>query len=410
MPTYQYNALKMSDRSRVSGVINANTEREAREMLREQELVPTQLKVVTTDPNQVRSKNPIKIVMQLFSGVGSKELITFTRNMSMMFKTGIPVTEALMYFETYMDNPKFKAIIGQIRRDILAGVSMSNALAKHPKVFSDVYVNVTRAGEASGELDATMNRMTDLLTKSEKLKGKVISASIYPAIVMCIMGLVMLVMFLLVIPTFVDVYEKMGIELPLITQIMVAISNFMRGFWFVFFPALGFSIYGLLKYVKSPQGTALLDRAFLKIPVLDELTKFIANSQFISTFHVSFSAGIPIVEALYLSAETIQNSVVKAAYRQVNVQIQAGQRLAIAMASTKMVPDLVLLMISTGEESGELEKMMENAFEYLEEEINQRVEVLTAMLEPIMLVVLGLMVAVLALSIYLPLFSIYENM
>jgi type II secretory pathway component PulF len=154
----------------------------------------------------------------------------------------------------------------------------------------------------------------------------------------------------------------------------------------------------------------MLDRVFLKLPALEELTRYISTSQFVSTFHVSFAAGIPIVEALFLAAETIQNSIIKEKYRAVNVQIQAGQRLAIALSNIGIVPDLVLLMISTGEESGELEKMLQSSFEYLEEEINQKVEILTALLEPIMLVILGVMVALMAVAIYLPLFSIYENL
>jgi general secretion pathway protein F len=307
MPAYQYQALKLGDKTRSSGVINAASEREARELLREQDLVPTTLKVVAKAEIKHKGLPLPGFVRKFLNRVGSKEKVTFANNLGMMVKSGVPLTEALMYFETYAENPGFRVVIAEIRRDIMGGLPLSQALSRQKQTFDDIFVNVVRAGESSGELDAALYRLADLLERSEKVKMKVVSASVYPVIVLVIVGLVLLIMFLLVIPTFVDIYKQMGVQLPLITQIMVAISDVLRNWWFISFPVLGGIGYSLYQYLKSPSGKQLLDRVVLKIPVLDQLVRYINVSLFVSTFHVSFGAGIPITEALYISAQTVSN-------------------------------------------------------------------------------------------------------
>jgi type IV pilus assembly protein PilC len=411
MASFQYEALKISDRSRITGVINAPGEKEARELLREQNLIPTKISVIKSGGAQAGKKlDPISAFMQQIMGVGSKDKIAFTRNLGMMIRAGIPVTEALLYYENYATNLKFRKIVARIRQDIISGYAFSQALAKHKKIFDDVYVNVTKAGERSGELDQTMGRLTHLLTKAEQLKMKIVSAAVYPIIVVVILGLVLLIMFVLVLPTFADIYKQMNVKLPLITQIMMAISNALRSYWFISFPALGFSGYGIYKFLASPTGKTMVDGLVLKVPVLGDLIKHTQSSHFVSTLYVAFGAGLPITDALYLATETLTHTQIKAAFKQVNVQIQTGQRLAVALAATGYVPDIVMLMISTGEESGDLEKMLEASYDYLEEEINHRVGILTSLMEPVMLLVIGAVVGFVALSIYLPLFSIYDNL
>lgn len=410
MASFQYEALKISDRSRINGVISAASEKEAREMLREQNLIPTKIAVLTNDAVQAgKKKGGFATFLQNVGGIGAKDKIAFTRNIGMMIRAGIPVMEALLYYENYASNPKFRKVVAQLRQDILSGYSFSQALAKHKTVFDDVYVNVTKAGERAGELDQTMNRLTHLLTKAEQLKMKIVSAAVYPIIVVVILAIVLLIMFILVLPTFAEIYKQMNVKLPLITQIMMGISSALRNYWFISFPILGFSLFGISKFVKSPTGKSLVDEQVLKVPVLGELIKYTQSSNFVSTMYVSFGAGLPITDALFLATETLTHTQIKAAYKKVNMQIQAGQRLAIALAATGYVPDIVMLMISTGEESGDLEKMLEASYDYLEEEISHRVGILTSLMEPVMLMVIGTVVGFVALSIYLPLFSVYDH-
>ncbi|WP_373532483.1 type II secretion system F family protein [Vampirovibrio sp.] len=410
MASFQYEAMKISDRTRANGVISAATEKEARELLREQNLIPTKIAVISSDTKGGKKNNFLVELIQGFMGISSKDKIAFTRNMGMMIRAGIPVTEALMYYENYASNPRFRKIVARIRQDILAGYSLSQALGKHKKVFDDVYVNVTKAGERSGELDQTMSRLTDMLMKAEALKMKIISASIYPIIVVVILSLVLLIMFLLVLPTFSDIYKQMNVPLPFITQVMMGISFALRSYWFVTFPLLGGVLFGAYKFLSSPTGKTITDQIYIKLPVLGDLIKHIQSSHFVSTLFIAFGAGLPITDALSLSTETLTHTQIKAAFKQVNVQIQTGQRLAISLANTGYVPDIVMLMISTGEESGDLEKMLEASYDYLEEEVSHRVGILTTLMEPIMLLVIGAVVGFVALSIYLPLFSIYDHL
>lgn len=414
MPSFQYEALKMSDRTKVTGLINSATEREARELLREQDLLPTKLKVISSDSlEKTGKKNLFKSIFYLFGllgGIDLKDKISFSRNLGMMIRSGIPVTDALLYLENYSRNPKFEQVIGQIRRDILAGYSFSQALNKHDKVFDQVYVTVIQAGETSGELQKAIERLTDLQIKSQKLRMKIVSASVYPIIVVLITILVMLIMLIFILPTFQDLYKNLGVKLPLITQIFLGFSWFLRSWWFISFPIIGISIYGVFNYLRSAAGKSLLDTISLKIPIVSELVQMVNNSHFISTFSVSFSAGLPITDAIYLSTQTVQNTFMKSAYKDVNVQIQAGQRLGTALSKTGYLPDVILLMIATGEESGELDKMLENSFDYLEEEINHKVGILTSMMEPVMLLVLGVIVGSMAMAIYMPMFGIYDHL
>jgi type II secretory pathway component PulF len=410
LASFQYEALRIQDKSKVNGVINAPSEKEARELLREQNLVPTRISVIDNDVLAGRKINPITAFIQQILGVSAKDKIAFTRNIGMMIRAGIPVAEALMYYENYATNRGFRKIVSRIRQDIMSGYSLSQALAVHKKIFDEVYVNVTKAGERSGELDQTMARLTHLLIKAEQLKMKIVSASVYPIIVIIILAVVLILMFTLVLPTFANIYKQLNVPLPLITQIMMTISRAFRDYWFITFPGLGLVGFGTYKFLTSPSGKVLVDHFLIKLPVVGDLIKHTQSSHFVSTLFVSFGAGLPITDALYLATATLTHTQIKAAFKQVNIHIQTGQRLAASLAKTGYMPDLVMLMISTGEESGELEKMLEAAYDYLEEEINHRVGILTSMMEPFMLVVVGVIVGFVALSIYLPLFSMYEHM
>jgi type II secretory pathway component PulF len=412
MPSFQYEALHINDRTRQNGVINAPSEREAREMLREQNLIPTQIALVNTNSQTSPSGNKIGFIsglLQRVMGITTKDRITFTRNVGMMLRAGIPVTEALLYFENFCPNPKFRKVTASIRQDIMSGYAFNQALAKHKNVFDDVYINVTKAGERSGELDQTMSRLTQLLTRGQQLQMKIISASTYPVIVVVILCLVLILMFVLVLPTFATLYAQMNVKLPLITQVMLGISHVCRDYWFVTFPILGVSIFSAFNFFRG-DGKSLMDQFVMKVPVLGELVKHTQSSHFVSTLFVAFGAGLPITDALYLASETVTHTQMRVAFKEVNIQIQTGQRLASALSRVGYVPDIVMLMISTGEESGELEKMLETAYEYLEEEISHRVGILTSLLEPVMLLAIGIVVGAVALSIYLPLFSIYEHL
>jgi type IV pilus assembly protein PilC len=407
MGAYHYEAMRLDSKTRVKGVITANSEKEARVQLREQDMMTLKLTAIQQGA-RARSFNPLALFNP--TGISAKDKIAFTRNLAMMVKAGVPVTEALLYFETYSDNPALKQLGSKVRKDIMGGLSLSTALQKQRKLFNEVFIGIIQAGESSGELEVTLQRLTDLMVRSEKLKGKIVAASVYPAIVVGILTLVLLVMFLFVLPTFEKIYKQMNVELPLITQIMLGISASLRNYWFLTFPALFASVFGVFKYMVSAGGKRFLDVWMLKVPVLSRLLIFANISYFVSTLMVSFSAGVPITESLELATTTINNSVIRKSLEEVGPKVQVGYKLGAALEPIKFIPQLVMLMIATGEESGELEKMLAASFEYLEEEVNVTVDRLTQLVEPLLLLVLGLIVGVVALGVYLPLFSIYENL
>jgi type II secretory pathway component PulF len=412
MATFQYEALRLQDRSRTTGVISADNERHARELLREQELITTRIKAVGgahAMGTKKRGFNPLALV-QGFQGLNDTDRISFARNLAMMIKAGIPLTDGLLFFENYAHKPVLGRLVNQLRQDILNGVSLSAAMAKKRGHFDEVFINMIKAGETSGDLDKVLFQLTDYMTQSQKLKSKVISASIYPAVVLAIAGLVLIIIFLVVFPTFEEIFKKLNVELPLITQVMMFISKLFKSYWFVTFPAIFMASYGIFNYLKSSGGKLFLDHLLIKVPVLGELLCFVNSSFFITTLKVTFAAGVPVTEALRLATQTILNIPIRSAMNQACLDIESGQRLAAALGKSGYIPELVLLMISTGEESGNLDEMLESAHEFLDRETHTRVDVLTTLIEPLLLVVLGGIVAVVALSIYLPMFSIYENL
>lgn len=410
MPSYQYQALRLSDRQRQTGVIEAENERLARERLRELDLITLDVKPVKGGSAVLGGgkSGVFGRLLGLFGKVNLKDRISFSKNLSTMLKAGIPITDALHYLDNYSKKPAVKSIMSQLRNDLLNGLSFSQALSRYPSVFNEVYVNVMRAGESSGELEQTLDRMVHQMIREDKLKGKVISVAIYPAMVIGVLLVVMAVMFLFIMPTFEDIYKKMDMSLPMITQFMFGISKLLRVYWFISFPVLFVGTFLGIRWLRSGTGREWIDRWLMRIPFLKELVQYLNVAGYISTLQVSFSAGLPITEGIPLALKTVGHTLIRRALAPVGVAIQGGQKIATALGQSQVMPPMVMIMLATGEESGELDNMLANANDYLEEEIQYRVDILASLIEPVLLIFLGLVVGVLALSIYLPMFNLYD--
>ncbi len=410
MANYAYKAMNLVNHKKQEGVIPASSEMEARSKLRDMQLSTLSLEEVTGYQDGSGNIVKKKFTFGFKSKISSSEVMTFSRNLAIMIRGGIPITESLLYFENFSEKITYKAMVQSVRRDILGGMAFSEALGKFPEVFSEIFINITRAGESSGELDVTMERMVDLMERTEKIKAKVISTAIYPAIVLGLVGIVLLVIFYFVLPSFEKIYTQMGVDLPLITKIMIFISNCLRSGWFITFPAVGCAVWGFLKFISTNLGKRLIDKYVIHVPVLNQVIRFTNVSSFISTLSVCFGAGIPITEGLDYAVSTVGNATFRGTLMTVNKQVQIGRRLGIALAETGVIPELVLLIVATGEESGNLDQSLGTAQEYLEKEIDQRIGILMAFMEPLLLMFLGVIVGIVALSIYMPLFSMYEHM
>ncbi len=412
MLNFDYKALDIKSKENRTGILMADSEMDARQKLRELGLVPLSLKLVSNQAsgeNVAGSINFSKLI-QAFTRIKNTDVIAFSRNLAIMVRGGIPLTEALLYFENFAENLKFKKMLNAIRADIIGGENLSDSLGKFPEVFSEIYINITKAGEVSGELDVTMDRMADLIGRQEKIKAKVISAAIYPSIVLCLVFIVLVVIFIWVLPAFTKIYKQMGVKLPDLTLFMVFISNCFINQWYIVFPLIFGGMFGFLKLIQTPAGKEVFDKFCIRVPVLSQVIRFSNLSQFISTLAVCFNSGVPITEALDFAVNAVSNNELKKSMQSVNRQVQVGRRLGVALSETGIIPELVLLVIATGEESGNLEQSLNTATEYLEKEINGRIEVLMAFMEPLLLLYLGVVVGFVALSIYMPLFSMYENM
>jgi type IV pilus assembly protein PilC len=415
--SYHYTAINKLDKSMVNGTIRAENELSAREKLRSLSLITTNLKEIKTakieDAARPATRKQLSPAMEWInsklSTIGLKEKILFTQNLAIMIRAGIPITECLLYMESYMENYKFKKLLNTLRLDILGGLTLSRAMDKHPEFFDSIYVSIVQAGEASGELENVLNRLTKLLQDQAALKKKIVAALTYPVILVFIISIVLAVMFIFVIPTFASMYEQMGVTLPLITQAMISISNFIRSFWYISIAMMVAGGFAFKQYISTSFGRMQVDGLLLKIPVVKTLVTAVSSSHFISTLHISFGAGLPITECMFMAVQTVTNSVIKAAFEEANIKIQSGQRIAAALAESKVLPGMVLIMLSTGEEAGSLEAMMDNSLHYLEGEVNQRVDILMSMMEPLLMLVIGVIVGAMALSIYLPLFGMYEH-
>lgn len=413
---FQYTAVRPGAKDKIQGTIKASSEREAREFLREKELTPLTIKAIQNADSAVAKifakKAPNKAQLWLaekLSTFGLKEKLSFTQNMALMLRAGIPITEVLMYMERYAENPKFRYMLIELRQNIMSGSSLSGSLARFGNSFDEVYIGIIRAGESSGELETVLDRLHTLLITAQKLRKQIISAMMYPAILIVIMTLALLAMFLFIIPTFTGIYKQMGVQLPWITQMMISISNFLQNFWMLVILGVAGGGYGFSKYANTAQGRQRIDAFLMQIPVVKGLIQYISLSNYLATLHVSFSSGLPITDCMYLASKTVTHTQIREVLEDVNYQIQTGQRLGPALYQTGLMPDMVMIMLSSGEESGELEKMLEQSLEFLEAEVTARVEVLMSLMEPIMLVSLGGIVLLLALSVYLPLFSMYEH-
>lgn len=420
MPLYEYKALK-SGREIVTGLLEASSSKEARESLRKMNLQPVSLSEqketggkkstgVATAGNskttrQIDKSKPIPV-----SNISIRDKIDFTNTLSIFVKTGISLVEGLLFIELHTYNPKVQNLAAELRRQIFSGTNLSSAVLKYPKIFDVVYYGLVRAGEESGQLDTILQRLVVLLKKQESIKSKVIGTMIYPCFIMILAGGVVLVMLTFVFPAFKDMYDQMGQKLPLITSICMDTGLFLKTYWFSIPLLIGSIVYSFYLSLTWAPFIRVVDKISLSIPVVSDFVKYAALSNFLNVFKVSFDAGVPILDCLLLSNQTVKNVILKEAMKDAGIKIQNGQSLSNSLKNTGLIPGIIMCLIMSGEESGQLSFTMEQAAEYVENELDRVIDILNKLTEPAMIVIIGGIVLVLALALYLPLFQSYSNM
>lgn len=406
MPVYAYKAIDPSTYKTIEGRLEAENLRAAKEILREQGQLPTKLEEDLT----VSYLAQIPLVNQLMRArVGLKELTMFTQQLATMIDAGIPLIEALYFLEQQAINLRMQEVLKQTRADIMSGDSFSEAISRYPEVFPPIYVNMMRAGEVSGELDLICQRTADLLEIYIELQRKILGALIYPAATVFVIVAVVIFLLLWVVPQFQNVFERYGTALPLPTQILLIASHFVTHFWWALL--LGVIVLGVwFNTFRLGSGKPWVDKTLISFPVLGNVILKIFVSRFIRTFSTLIGAGVSITEAIEVAASTVDNTVLNASFEKARESLLAGGTLARPLEKTNAFPPMVIKMISIGENSGNMEKMLNKASGFLDLEVDSALNAMTKLIEPIIIVVLGGIVLAVALALYLPLFDLGKVM
>jgi type IV pilus assembly protein PilC len=383
------------------GIMEAENEDAVNTRLRQQQLNPVKVK-----------KRLALRKFQLGTGVGTKDLVTFTRLFATMIDAGLPLVQCLEILSGQQSNKLFAAVLRDVKNSVEQGAAFSESLARHPKIFDDLFVNLVHAGEVGGILDTIMQRLSIYLEKRQKLVRQVRGALVYPSIVVVIAGGVMAVLLTFVIPAFEGMFTDFGggpEALPKLTRMVVSVSHgFVTYLPFLVLGSIG-SIVALVYTYKIPAGKRFFHNMILKMPVIGPVMRKIAVARFTRTLGTLLQSGVPILDALEICARTAGNVVIEAAVMHVRQKISEGKNMAEPLLETQVFPDMVVQMIAVGEQTGALDQMLNKVADFYEEETDIAVSALTAALEPIMMVGVGGMVGVVLIAMYLPIFSLAGN-
>ena len=358
------------------------------------------------DVNEIKIGFAQRDILSGMQRVKPKDLTIFSRQFATMVNSGLSMLRCLYILEEQTENKKLAGVIGQIKDDVEAGISLSDALEKHPKVFSKLYVSMVAAGELGGILDAVLNRLAMQLEKDDSIRRAVKSAMVYPILIASFAIIVLMGMVLFLIPIFAGMYNDLGGKLPALTRVMVSLSNLVKGDWFIIFPAIVGVIWGIRYLKRTPQGTANWDRAKLHIPMgIGEIIRKLAVARFSRTLGTLITSGVPILQALEITGQASGNTVIENAMTSVQTSVQEGQSITAPLEKASVFPAMVTQMIAVGEETGSLDAMLGKIADFYEDEVNASVKALTSILEPIMMVGVGAIVGLVVISMYLPIFN-----
>ncbi len=403
MTIYNYIALK-NNKDIVKGKIDAEDLRGAREGIRKLGFIPTKVYEERSKEEKDEAK---KIRGGKVQKLGLQDRMDFTSTLQILAQAGIPIIESLMFIETDAAKLKVRLVAKELRRQIMAGSTFADTVAKYPEQFGQIYIGLVKAGEDAGELEKTLSRLLELLNKESNIRGKVIGTLMYPMFVIVLAVIIVLVMLMFVFPVFKEMFDGMGKELPWITATLMSVGIFLKTYWFLV-PIIVGSICGFFTFLMRWQPSKRkIDEWVLKVPLLTDLIQFSNFANFVAVMQVAYDAGVPIIECLYLANITLTNHTLKTKIETATLKVQQGQHLSIALRSTHVMPKMILFMIATGEQSGRLGDMLLQATSYIDKKLDTIIDTMTKMIEPIMLIVIGGIVLTLALALYLPLFSSY---
>jgi type IV pilus assembly protein PilC len=396
MPVYVFRGRNIRTNEAIGGERFSNSAQALAAVLRREQVAPI----------QIREKKASSFNFSFRKQVSQTEVAVFTRQFSVMLDAGLPLIQGLDAIAQQHPNAAFKEILEQIRMDVESGTTLSAAMARHPKVFDSLYTNMIAAGETGGILDTILQRLSSFIEKLVKLKRALRSAMIYPTTILTVAVGVVAIILWKVIPVFATLFEGFNVELPLLTRAVIAVSRIIEHYAIFFVILIAIGIAGLRTYYKTDKGRHVVDRALLKAPILGPILRKIAVARFTRTLATLMTSGVPILEGLNITAKTSGNAVLEDVILDLRQKIEGGGNMADPMRQSGFFPPMVTQMVSVGETTGEMDTMLVKVADYYEEEVDVVVANLLTVLEPVMMVFLGVVVGGIVISMYLPLFKL----
>ncbi|HMA40751.1 MAG TPA: type II secretion system F family protein [Gemmatimonadales bacterium] len=339
------------------------------------------------------------------AGVKTRDVVIFTRQFATMINAGLPLVQALDILAQQTENKVLAGVTRQVVYDVESGQTLADALRKHPKAFSDLYVNMVAAGEAGGILDTILQRLAQFLEKNDAIIRKVKGAMVYPAVIMSVAVIAVTVLLIFVIPTFQNMFASVNLELPLPTRIVIGLSNALKHYWWLLIGAIVLGIFSINRYYKTAQGRLQIDTMLLRFPVIGDVLRKSAVSRFTRTLGTLISSGVSILDGLEITARTAGNMVIHNAVMESRASIAGGDTIAAPLQRSKVFPPMVISMIAVGEQTGGLDEMLSKIADFYDEEVDAAVGTMLSLMEPIMIVVLGVVVGGMVVAMYLPIFD-----
>ena len=344
-----------------------------------------------------------------FKKIKPRSMQIFSRQFATMIEAGLNIVASLVILEEQTDDVYLADIISELRADVEGGLLLSQAMARHPKVFNELYVSMVQAGEASGMLDNVLDRVADQIEKETKLKRRVKGAMIYPTVVFTFATLVLCAMLMFIVPIFAKIFTELHGQLPFLTRVVVSASNLLRDKWYIIFPLVAFTVWGTLRYKKTESGRQKWDRIKLRIPMkIGEVVLKITMARLLRTLATLVAAGVDIIKALEIAGSTAGNWLVEQAMVDARIKVQEGVPIAEPLTNDPLFPPMVSQMVKIGEETGELENMLSKIADFYEDEVDAAIQSLTSIIEPIMMIGVGMMVGVIIIAMYLPMFKMMQ--
>ncbi len=405
MPVYEYTALDGSGKS-VNGIVDADSPLAARQRLRGSGIFPVDVKETSSSPRDLRS-GPVS-VSALLKRIKPGEVSVATRQLSILLGAGVPLVASLDALISQLTNPLFKKIMAQIKESVNEGNSLAHAISNRPRVFTNVYVNMVRAGEASGSLDVVLERLADLGEHEQALRGRFKAALAYPVFMFFIGTLVLFFLITFVVPNITQIFREMEQTLPIPTVVLIDVSNFLKSFWWLILLATASGIVIIRHLRNTPRGRYVWDELKLRIPILGPINNKIAVARFGRTLGSLLKSGVPLISALQIVRNIVDNVMIADVIDNTVDEIQAGKSLASPLAQSRWFPPIVVQMISVGEQSGELEAMLSKIADTYDRDVESQIMAMTSMLEPVMILVMGLIVGFIVVSILLPIFEMNQ--